>query len=168
MRRYQLVLGGTAAGVAGVLAFHTQGTHLKIPSAAAVGGTSGTASPSTASSGAPAASAGAGTPASSGTPAPSGTASATRSATSADTPFQYGDMAVNVTVNGTRITKVTIATVNETDGRSVMIDRYAIPQLEQQVISAGSVNINGVSGATFTSQAFVDAVANALSKLGIK
>ncbi|HVA73266.1 MAG TPA: FMN-binding protein [Acidimicrobiales bacterium] len=76
-------------------------------------------------------------------------------------------MAVTVTVKGNKIDSITMATLNETDGRSVSIDHYAIPQLERQVISAGSTNINGVSGATFTSQAFVDAVANALTKLGI-
>jgi uncharacterized protein with FMN-binding domain len=36
------------------------------------------------------------------------------------------------------------------------------------VISADSANIDGVSGATFTSQAFVDAVTNAFGKLGFK
>lgn len=163
MRRYQLVLGGTAAGVAGVLAFHPQGTHLSIPPAGATGGTVGTGSAASSPAGASTASSG-----SSPNPGASSGASGTRSATSADMPFQYGDMAVTVTVNGTRITNVKIATINETDGRSVRIDQYAIPQLESQVISAGSVNVNGVSGATFTSQAFVDAVANALSKLGIK
>jgi len=77
-------------------------------------------------------------------------------------------MEVAVTVEGTKITNIAMAQLNETDGRSASIDSFAIPQLEQQVISADSVNINGVSGATFTSQAFVDGVANALGKLGIK
>jgi uncharacterized protein with FMN-binding domain len=75
-------------------------------------------------------------------------------------------MAVTVTVSGNKITKVTMATINETDGRSVGIDRYAIPELEQQAISANSANIDGVSGATFSSQAFVDSLSSALNKLG--
>jgi uncharacterized protein with FMN-binding domain len=76
-------------------------------------------------------------------------------------------MAVTVTVSGNKITDVRMATINETDGRSVSIDRFAIPQLEQQAISANSVNIDGVSGATFTSQAFVDSLSSALGKLGL-
>lgn len=158
MQRYKLVLGGTVAGIAGVLAFPTHSTKLTVPSADAGAGTS-----TATSSGDGATAAGAAPSSGSGA-----TGSATRSATSADETFRYGDMAVKVTVTGSRITNVGIAAINETDGRSAAIDSYAVPQLEQQVISAGSANINGVSGATFTSQAFVDAVANALQKLGIQ
>lgn len=162
MQRYQLVIGGTVAGIAGVLAFPTHSAKLTIPSssAPATSGGSAAAAPSSTSSptSAPASSAG------NATSSPSGT----RSATSADQPFRYGDLAVKVTVNGSKITDVAVTTMNETDGRSASIDSYAVPQLAQQVISANSVNINGVSGATFTSQAFVDAVANALQKLGFK
>lgn len=167
MQRYKLVLGGTAAGVAGVLAFPTHSTHLALPSASAAG-TSPTTGPSSGSSGAPGASSSSTSSGSSGASASASTAATAKSATSTDESFRYGDVAVKVTVNGSKITDVSVVTLNETDGRSQMIDRYAIPQLEQQVISANSVNINGVSGATFTSQAFVDAVANALQKLGFQ
>jgi uncharacterized protein with FMN-binding domain len=176
MKRYHLVIGGTAAGIAGVLAFPTQHTKLSIPSASAAttspttGATSSTSSPSSPSSTSPAAAGSGGssatTKAPSTTKAPP-TTSATQSATSDDVQFRFGDLSVKVTVQGTKITNVGVASINETDGRSQMIDQYAVPQLEQQVISAGSVNINGVSGATYTSQAFVDAVANALQKMGI-
>lgn len=168
MKRYQLVLGGTAAGVAGVLAFPTHSTHLTVPSAGASATTTGGGT--TGSGGTSAGTSSSGSTASSATSsaASSSASSATRTATSADQMFRFGDMAVKVTVTGTKITNVSVVTLNETDGHSAHIDSYAIPQLEQQVISAGSVNINGVSGATFTSQAFVDAVANALQKLGIQ
>jgi uncharacterized protein with FMN-binding domain len=75
-------------------------------------------------------------------------------------------MAVDVSVSGSKIINVSMASIDETDGRSVAIDRYAIPELEQQVIDANSANIDGVSGATFSSQAFVDSLSSALSKLG--
>ncbi len=165
MQRYKLVLGGTAAGVAGVLAFPTHSTHLSLPSASAAGTTGGSGTSSSSSTG----SSGPSSTGSSGASS-SGSSGATsvKSATSADQSFQFGDLAVKVTVNGSKITDVSVVTLDETDGHSAMIDRYAVPQLEQQVISANSVNINGVSGATFTSQAFVDAVANALQKLGFQ
>ncbi len=172
MQRYKLVLGGTAAGVAGVLAFPTHSPHLSLPSASAAGTTGTTAgsgtSPSTGSSGSSSSSSSSSTGSSGASSSGSSGATSAKSATSADQPFQFGDLAVKVTVSGSKITDVSVVTLNETDGRSAMIDRYAIPQLEQQVISANSVNINGVSGATFTSQAFVDAVANALQKLGFQ
>jgi uncharacterized protein with FMN-binding domain len=156
MQRYKLVLGGTVAGIAGVLAFPTKATHLSLPSTtptSASGSSSTSTTPTSASGGS--------------TSTPATAAPAARSATSSDEGFRYGDIAVTVTVKGTTITKVTVPTLNETDGRSAQIDNYAVPQLERQVIAAGSVKIDGVSGATFTSQAFVDAVADALQKLGL-
>ncbi len=174
MQRYQLVLGGTVAGIAGVLAFPTHSAKLTIPSVAAsgttgsttTGGSTGAASTGSASTGS-ASTGSASTGSSSASSSPS-TATTAKTATSADVQFHYGDMTVKVTVTGTKITNVSIASINETDGRSASIDSYAIPQLEQQVMAANSVNINGVSGATFTSQGFVDAVANALQKLGFQ
>lgn len=163
MRRYKLVLGGTAAGVIGVLVFPTHhNTHVTIPPTNAsattpAGSTSTTTSPGHTSSGGSTGS----------TSATTGGGSATKTATSSVQSFPYGDLAVKVTVNGSKVTAVSITTLNENDGRSASIDNYAIPQLEQQVIAAGSVHIDGVSGATFTSQAFVNAVADALGKLGI-
>lgn len=176
MQRYKFVLAGTAAGVAGVLAFPTHGGHLSIPSATASGTTTGGSSTSGTSSTAAGSSAtttspsgpGTTTPPSTGTTgASTSTTAATRSATSVSEPYPYGQLSVKVTVTGPKITGVSIASLYDTDGRSAAIDNYAIPQLEQQVISANSVNINGVSGATFTSQAFVNGVANALQKLGL-
>jgi uncharacterized protein with FMN-binding domain len=40
--------------------------------------------------------------------------------------------------------------------------------LQSQTLQAQSANINGVSGATFTSQAYVQSLQAALDKLGIK
>ncbi|MCU4186819.1 FMN-binding protein [Acidiferrimicrobium sp. IK] len=158
MRRYPLVIAGTVAGTAAVLAFPVHKPALTISSASA---TTSTAGGSAAGSATPTTTPSAAAPS---TAAPS---SATRGATGTDEQFRYGDIAVKVTVQGTKITNVGIATISETDGRSQSIDSYAVPQLEQQVINAGSANINGVSGATYTSQAFYDSLTSALKKLGI-
>jgi uncharacterized protein with FMN-binding domain len=169
MRRYHLVLGGTVAGIAGILAFPTHSAHLTIPAAstgptpsAATSAPSTTAAPPSTTVTSPSADA-----PTSGSPPTSPTTSAVRTATSAAEQYPYGDLSVTVTVTGSKITNVKIATLNDNDSRSASIDDYAVPQLEQQVISAGSAKINGISGATFTSQAFVDGVANALQKLGL-
>jgi uncharacterized protein with FMN-binding domain len=164
MRRYQLILGGTLTGIAGVLAFPTtRSSHLTIPSASA-----GTSASSTSSSSPGSLPGTAATGSVTSTTAASTTSTTPRSATSADETFRYGDLAVTVTVDGSKVTNVKMATLNETDSRSSEIDHYAVPQLEQQVISANSANIHGVSGATFTSEAFVNAVTNAFDKLGFK
>ena len=68
--------------------------------------------------------------------------------------YRYGELSVTVTESNGRITDVQMASLNETDPRSVFIDDQAIPQLRQQVLAAQSASIDGVSGATFTSQAY--------------
>jgi uncharacterized protein with FMN-binding domain len=155
MKRAALVIAGTVAGTAGVLSFPVQKPQLAAPTAS-------TGPPGTTST------ASAGTPATAAGTSPSSTSSTTASATGTDVAFRYGDVAVKVTVQGGKITNVAVASLNETDGRSVMIDSYAVPQLEQQVVAADSANIDGVSGATFTSEAFLNSLSSALSKLGFK
>jgi uncharacterized protein with FMN-binding domain len=87
-------------------------------------------------------------------------------ATGAVEPYRYGEISVTVTKSNGRITDVGIASLNETDSRSVEIDNDAIPQLRQEVLDAQSANIDGVSGATFTSQAYAASVQSALDQLG--
>lgn len=100
--------------------------------------------------------------------APPTTASAVRHASGQPQQYPYGVLSVTVTVKGKTITDIAIASISETDGRSVQIDQIAIPMLRQQVLAAQSTNINGVSGATYTSQAYVDSVQSALDSIGFK
>lgn len=152
MKRSHLVAGGTVAGVVAVV-----GLSVHHPTTALSAGALSSSSASTST-----------TPTSNSSSSSTSTSSAgVRSATGADEAFRYGDIAVKVTVSGHKITAVRIASINETDGRSVQIDQYAVPQLEQQVLAAGSTQIDGVAGATFTSEAFVTSLASALSKLGL-
>jgi uncharacterized protein with FMN-binding domain len=158
MKRAPVVLLGTAAGLGGVLAFHTH----KPTSTIAIKPPAATAPPSSTTT--PPTSAGGGGGAAPTTTPPA--SSGPRTATSSIQPYQYGQMSVTVTEVGSRITDVQMASLSETDGRSVMIDDAAIPQLRAQVLSANSANINGVSGATFTSQAYATAVQSAIDQLG--
>lgn len=100
--------------------------------------------------------------------APPTTASAVTHASGQPQQYPYGVLSVTVTVKGKTITDIAIASISETDGRSVQIDQIAIPMLRQQVLAAQSTNINGVSGATYTSQAYVDSVQSALDSIGFK
>jgi uncharacterized protein with FMN-binding domain len=196
MRRAPVVLGATAAGLAGVLAFHTHSAPLALSGLSTAGGATST-STATASSGSvnaktspTSASTTTTTPQSaspsstttapratttttpSATTVPSTTTTttpkATRSATGPSVNYSYGDLSVTVTASGSKITNVTIASLDD-DGnfRSQQIDEYSIPILEQQAISAQSASIDGVSGATYTSQGFQQSLQGALSKLGL-
>lgn len=82
--------------------------------------------------------------------------------------YNYGVLSVRITVSGHAITKVGIASL--TDGgnfRSQSIDQQAIPVLEQEAMSAQSANIQGVSGASYTSAGFAQSLQSALSKAGL-
>ena len=95
--------------------------------------------------------------------------SSTRTATGEAVNYNYGILSVSVTVTGTRITNVGIASLDDGGSfRSQSIDQASIPQLEQQALQAQSANIQGVSGASYTSAGFAQSLQSALTKLGIK
>ena len=161
MRRAAVVLSATAAGLAGVLTFHSHRPASKV----AVGTPATT--PATPSTPATPASPAAPSPTSPTTASPTTSAPASNGhATGAVEPYRYGELSVTVTKSNGHITDVEIASLNETDSRSVAIDNDAIPQLRQEVLNAQRANIDGVSGATFTSQAYAASVQSALDQLG--
>ena len=86
----------------------------------------------------------------------------------ADVQYQYGQLELKVTVTGGRITAVVPAVDVAFDPHSEQINSFAEPQLESQTLAAQSAQIDGVSGATFTSQAYVQSLQAALDKLGFK
>ncbi len=169
MRRSPFVIAGTLAGVAGILSFHTGRGHLVLPTSA---GTPTGSSPSTTSPTTPATGSSPAGPSAGGstttTTAPAAPAGGARTATGHDVTYPYGDLSVSVTVTGTRITGVKLVTLNDNDSRSAAIDQYSTPILGHQILAAGNLQINGVSGATYTSQAYVDSVQSALDQLGVK
>ena len=154
MKRTPIVLAATAAGLATVLGFHTQKMNSNVLSGlsgASGAGTTPTSSPSGAGSG-----------------TSTTTAAGTRTALGADVQYRYGELELQVTATGGRITNVQPAIDTAFDPRSSQVNSYAEPLLQSQTLQAQSANINGVSGATFTSQAYVQSLQAALDKLGIK
>jgi len=94
--------------------------------------------------------------------------SAARTATGPVVNYYFGTVSVSVSVSGKKITNISIASLNDGGNpRSQQIDQYALPQLEQQALAANGVNIQGVSGATYTSQGFAQTLQGALSKVGL-
>ncbi len=76
----------------------------------------------------------------------------------------YGNVQVSVTVSGGKITAVTFLQHPSDRQTSMMINNQAMPMLSQQAIQAQSANVDGVSGASATSQAFVQSLSSALAK----
>jgi uncharacterized protein with FMN-binding domain len=72
-----------------------------------------------------------------------------------------------VTATGKGITKIGIASLDDGGSfRSQSIDQQSIPILEQQALQVQSANIQGVSGASYTSAGFQNSLQSALAKLG--
>jgi uncharacterized protein with FMN-binding domain len=171
MKRTPIVLAATAAGLATVLGFHTQKMSSNVLSGlsgASGAGTTPTSSPSGAGSGTSTTTAAGSSTTPGSTSTSTTTAAGTRTALGADVQYRYGELELQVTATGGRITNVQPAIDTAFDPRSSQVNSYAEPLLQSQTLQAQSANINGVSGATFTSQAYVQSLQAALDKLGIK
>jgi uncharacterized protein with FMN-binding domain len=152
---------GAVAGFAGVLGLHGR-TAPAEPRAA--GGAPGRTQPSPS---APSSPSGTG-PAAGSSPGRATAGGGTHSVTGAMEQFGYGELAVRVTVTGSRITNVTVPAIQTAEPFSRQLSEQAIPLLRSQVLTADSASINGVSGATFTSEAYATSLQAALDKLHLK
>jgi len=80
----------------------------------------------------------------------------------------YGDVQVEVTLSAGRITAVRALQYPQQSGRDQEINSQAIPQLESQVLSAQSARVDGVSGATYTTQGYLGSLQSALDAAHFK
>jgi uncharacterized protein with FMN-binding domain len=76
----------------------------------------------------------------------------------------YGNVKVAVTISGGKITAVTFLDHPSDNPNSIDINQQAMPFLQQEAIKAQSANVNIISGATDTSQAFIQSLTSALSQ----
>ena len=83
----------------------------------------------------------------------------------ADEQNPYGDVEVQLTVQGGRIVDVTALRLPQDRERSAEISRYAAPILRQEVLQAQGADIDAVSGATYTSNGYAESVQAALDQL---
>ena len=78
----------------------------------------------------------------------------------------YGPMQEQITVTGGRITKVTVLQQADVGSYSSQVDSVAIPQLTRETLSAQSAKIDAVSGASYTSQGYIQSLQSALDQPG--
>jgi len=76
----------------------------------------------------------------------------------------YDDIQVAVVISGGKITAITTPTLRGDSGHSTQINSYAVPQLKSQAIAAQSASIDGVSGASYTTEAYVSSLQSALDQ----
>ena len=81
-------------------------------------------------------------------------------------PDPYGDVQVQITVQAGKIVEV-VAVAMPVGGHSGRISNFVAPILRTQALTAQSANIDGVSGATYTSRAYTASLQGALDKAGL-
>jgi uncharacterized protein with FMN-binding domain len=160
MRRALFAVSSTIAGLVLLLSFKTQAsTGATAPAAAGTpkAGSDSAATPKSAA-----------TPSSAATPNSTGTAaSGTRTITGDAAQTRYGPVQVQITVTNGAVTNVTAVDYPQNDPRDFQINSFAIPQLDQEATAAKSTSIDFVSGATYTSQGYVQSLQSALDTAGL-
>jgi uncharacterized protein with FMN-binding domain len=164
MKRAFLIAGGTIGGLGAVLTITPpqlssttqiaggipQVDPSAAPSASATATTQPTKNPTTAPTAAP-------------TKAPSGATDG--SFTGDAVTMRYGIVQVKITVQNGKITDA--QAVKAPTGSNDRYTQMAVPRLREQTITAQSANIQGVSGASFTSYGWYTSLVSAIAKAGL-
>lgn len=77
---------------------------------------------------------------------------------------RFGPVQVSLTYSGSKITSVRTLQAPTESGRDEMLTNYAVPQLQQEVISSQSARVDTISGATYTSEGYLASVQSAIDK----
>ena len=77
---------------------------------------------------------------------------------------QFGDVEVQIVVSGGRIIDATTPVLTGNEGRSEQINNQAAPILRSELLAAQSTSIQSVSGATYTSNAYITSLQAAFDR----
>ncbi|HET7246829.1 MAG TPA: FMN-binding protein [Streptosporangiaceae bacterium] len=149
---------GAVAGFAGVLGFNIGGTAA--PAALGQPARGATATPSASAAGS--------APAATPSARPGGATGKARTAAGSVVQYGYGQLSVRVTVRGSQIVAVSVPVLHTIDQYSQQLAAQVIPMLRSEVLAAHSAQIHGVSGATYTSEAYAQSIQSALDKLHVR
>lgn len=166
MKRVALSIIGTVVGLVALLSFKSHGQPVGSPGALPSAGIPAVAAPSTpgaTTTSAPPSPGSTGSTSSTGAPG-----STVRTIAGSAVQTRYGVVQVQITVTGTKIDNVSFLQLTAFDGRSQQINSAAAPILLQETLTAQNAQIDTVSGATYTSDGYVQSLQSALDKAGIR
>jgi uncharacterized protein with FMN-binding domain len=190
MRRIAIAVMSTISGLVLLFSYHTSTGQANSAGALGSGG-SGTGSGSSAANGAGSASgsgtgssgasgSGTGSSGASGASGASGSGSANTGSGSSGSgsgsssgggtvagdamDTRWGPVQVRITVANGKIVSSEAVQYPNGNGRDMMINSYALPILNQQAVQAQSAQIDGVSGATVTSDGYRQSLQSAIDK----
>jgi uncharacterized protein with FMN-binding domain len=81
---------------------------------------------------------------------------------------QWGVVQVEVTVQHGRVVDAQAVQAPDGNSQDQKINAYAVPILEQETVRAGSSQIDAVSGATVTSEGYIESLQSALDQAGLR
>jgi uncharacterized protein with FMN-binding domain len=156
MRRITIALMSTISGLVLLFSYHTSTGQ---------GSVAGTLDSTTSGSGTSNAAGGSGSSSSSDS---SGSDSGTTTLTGDSVQTRWGAVQVRITVKAGRIVSSEAIAYPNNNGHDVQINAYAVPVLNQQAVDAQGADLDGVSGATVTSEGYRRSLQSALdqAKLG--
>ncbi|MBT2233061.1 FMN-binding protein [Nonomuraea sp. NEAU-A123] len=105
----------------------------------------------------------------SATPAPTSAqqsaATKTVDGDAADT--RWGPVQVQISVTGGKISSVQVLQAPNENRRDIEINNTALPILQEETMSAQSAQIDSVSGATYTSDGYIQSLQSAIDRAGL-
>ena len=169
MKRIVIWLASTVTIVVLLFGYHTStdktaaaGAPAPAPAASSSG--TGTNSSSSGSSGSGSSSSGS---SGSGSTGSSSGSTSTKSYTGSVAETRWGPVEVKITVTGKKITAVDVLQYPDGNQRDAEINSYALPTLVKETIAAQGAQIDMVSGATVTSDGYLQSLQSALDEAGI-
>src|SRR5690348_16874135 len=99
--------------------------------------------------------------------ATSGTSTASSTVTGSVASTRWGPVQVELTVANGSITDVSVVQYPDNNGKDQQINARALPVLIRETLDAQNANIDMVSGATVTSEGYLESLQSALDKAGL-
>ena len=170
MRRITLWVLSTISTLVLLFSYHTStsstaraGTSIIAPQSTTATGsttTGGSASGTTASGTGSTSAAATG----SGSTATSGATAASETVDGSVVSTRFGNVQVQITVENGQITKSVVLQVPWNNQKDQQINARAVPTLNSEAVKAQSADIDMVSGATYTSQAYLQSLQSAIDR----
>jgi uncharacterized protein with FMN-binding domain len=129
-------------------------------SASGSSGTSGTSGSSSGTSG----SGGSGA---AGAPSAGSSSSGTKTVTGSVAQTRWGPVQVQLNVSNGKITDASVLQYPNGNGKDQEINSYALPILTQETVDSQSASIDMVSGATVTSDGYIESLQSAIDQAGL-
>jgi uncharacterized protein with FMN-binding domain len=168
MRRITLWLFSTVAAVVLLFSYRTS-TNSPAGATAAGATTRQPTTPATAATPSPAAGGDDSGSSEGSSPSPGGSSSTTSGTSTGAKTYdgsvastRWGDVQVSITVTDGKITDVSVPVYPSGNGRDQEINAYALPVLRQETLDAQGAGIDTVSGATVTSDGYIESLQAAL------